>query len=69
MKAKVVSVAGNLPNGWVQLTIVIEVRPSVWAPHTTQVQVPGKPLQPRDEIEVEWVDEDDHGKGLIITRR
>ena len=69
LKGKVVSVGTNLPDGYVLLTIVIEVQPSVWAPHTVPVQVPGKPLQPRDEIEVDWVDPRDHSKGLVITRR
>lgn len=68
MRAKIVSVGANLPNGWVLLTLAVKIRPDTWVPHTVPVQVPsGMQLEPRDELQVEYVDPADPSKGLLIT--
>lgn len=68
MKARIVSIGDNLPDGWVLLTLAVKIRPDTWAPHTVPVQVPsGMRLKQGDVLQVEYVDPADPSRGLLIT--
>ena len=68
MKARIVSIGDNLPDGWVLLTLAINIKPHTWAPHTVPVQIPsGMRLKQGDVLQVEFVDPADPNRGLLIT--